>query len=213
MYYEWIQTHKKHLSIGAGILVFLFIAWTATTLISRIGKLPLTIQTVPSDAQITLGDQTVGNGTTWAKPGTYTLTVRKNGFTPQTKRIIITSQKQQNVSATALVAESDATKKWADQHSNEYLAVQEYGSIEARNYGTYIATKYPITKSLPFNDPYYQITYTIDKNDALTLTIATPSPRYRYFAVQKLRDLGYNPTDYVIHFKDFHNPLSEGSDA
>lgn len=209
MYYEWVQKYKKQLAIGSIMLVVLIIVWAGATLVSRIGKLPITIKTVPSDAHITLGDHTVGNGTAWVKPGTYTLTVSKEGFATQSKQVIVTSQKKQNISAIALAATSDVAKAWAEKHNTDYLAIQEYGAIEANTYGTYIAVKHPITKVLPFNDPYYQITYTIGKDDSISLTIATPSPRYRYFAIQKIRDLGYNPTDYIITFKDFHNPLED----
>ena len=207
MYYDWIHQHKKQIVVGIIILFTCIIAWTIVTILSRTGKLPLTIKTVPSDAYITINNTTASNGTSWFVPGSYTLTVSKNGFKTQTKDIIVSRAKEQNVAAIALTPESDTAKAWAESHQREYTDIQAYGAIEASMYGKYIATRYPITKVLPFNDPYYQITYAIKKNDEVALSIVASSPRYRYFALEKLRDLGFNPTDYVIEFKDFHNPL------
>lgn len=209
MYYEWVQKYKKSIAITVAILVAISVVWTLIALVSRIGKIPLTVRVVPSSVRVTLGDQLIGNGTTWVKAGTYTVRIEKEGFKTQSKEFVVTTQKKQNVIAIALVAESDDAKKWAREHDREYLAVQEYGAIEANTYGTYIATKHPITKVLPFNDPYYQITYTLQRDDDIALTIATPSPRYRYYAVEKLRNLGFDPTNYRITFKDFQNPLAK----
>jgi hypothetical protein len=86
---------------------------------------------------------------------------------------------------------------------------ESYGAIEASNNGKYFTAKNPITTKLPYNDPYYTIGYTPRTDGGVDLTISTPSPRYRFYAVEKIRELGYDPTDFVIVFKDFKNPLGD----
>ncbi len=66
----------------------------------------------------------------------------------------------------------------------------------------------PITKRLPFNDPYYIISYkTIGTSNNIIVTVHTSSPRYRYYALKQIYVLGFNPTDYTIEYSDFKNPL------
>ena len=72
-----------------------------------------------------------------------------------------------------------------------------------------IAQANPILKKIPYTDPYYQISYktvSATSNDII-ITIHTPSPRYRYYAIRELKSWGYDPTDYTIEFTDFVNPL------
>ncbi|MEO5950668.1 MAG: hypothetical protein ABIQ04_04425 [Candidatus Saccharimonadales bacterium] len=72
-------------------------------------------------------------------------------------------------------------------------------------------TDNPIVSRLPYQDPYYNISYKTDSQttNQITLTIRTPSPRYRYTAIGKLQSWGYDPTDYKIEFIDYKNPLEK----
>lgn len=72
-----------------------------------------------------------------------------------------------------------------------------------------LKNNYPIIKDLPFRDPYYTISYRSTKADELKLVIYTPSPRYRYIALDQISALGYEKSDYEIQFVDFKNPLAE----
>ena len=207
MYYDFLQKNKRIISIVAICFFGLLIAWSVVTLIGRIGKLPLQISVVPSDASITINGGSYHNGTVWIKAGTYTMTVEKSGFTTQKKSVAVTDQKDKNVVAVSLVAESDDAKKWADQHKDEYSKNEQYGAIEADQAGKYFSAKNPITDKLPFKDPYFTISYQARDDLSIKLLVDTPSPRYRFYAIEKIRELGYDPTDFEIEFSDFHNPL------
>lgn len=69
----------------------------------------------------------------------------------------------------------------------------------------------PIVKQLPYQHPYYSINYKTvgETTNDIIITIRTPSPRYRYSAVEKLKSWGYDPTDYSIEFIDYKNPLEK----
>ena len=209
MYYDSLQRYKKRILFAIALFFIVCVVWTIVIFTGRIGKLPVVVAVVPSNATITIDNQHYGNGTQWLKPGTYKVTVSKDGFTSSNESTVVTDKKSQNVIAVSLKAESDEAKKWAAEHQKEYSSNEQYGAIEASADGKYFADTHPITTKLPFNDPYFTIGYTVDKDDSVTLTVATPSPRYRFYAVEKIRQLGFDPTDFKIVFKDFHNPLEQ----
>lgn len=66
----------------------------------------------------------------------------------------------------------------------------------------------PIITKLPYRDPYFIVSYkTIDSGSDIIVTVHTSSPRYRYYAMKQIYALGFDPTDYVVEYNDFKNPL------
>lgn len=209
MYYEWTQTHKKTITICVAAFITMLFIWGVATLITRNGKVGVTISVVPSDATVLLDGKNIGNGTHWITPGIYKVEAKKDGFFSRDKTLEAFPSKEHNVVALSLPPESSEAQKWFDAHPDEYKKNETYGAIEARSNGEYFREKYSIINSLPYTDPYYKIGYRASSNNTLVVTITTPSPRYRYFAVQKFRELGFNPTDYRIEFVDYQNPLGD----
>ena len=207
MYYEFFQQNKRQILTIGGAIIAIFILWTAITLIGRVGKTPLTIAAVPSDAKIIVEGHQLGNGTHWLVPGSYDLTVEKEGFEKQSQVVIVTPDKSNNVAALSLVPKSKEAKEWADKHAQEYQKNEAYGAIAARADGEYFTNTNPITKKLPFTDPYFSIAYIVNDDQSINITVSTPSPRYRFYAIEKIREWGFDPTDFKIVFKDFVNPL------
>lgn len=207
MYYEWYQQNKKIIIATVVCFILVLFAWGAWISISRAGKVAITVSTVPRDSSISIDGQPSGSGTLWLKPGKYVFKAQKDGFKTREKTITVTDEKEQNVVALALSPESEQAKKWADEHAGEYKNNETYGAVEAQANGQYFRDNNPIVAHLPYNDPYYQITYASEADNSIVLTINTPSPRYRYFAIQKIRELGYDPSDFNIIFSDFKNPL------
>lgn len=208
MYYEWMQQNKKTLLISVVVVIFLITLWGIATFIERNGKVGVTIKAVPSDAIIVINNKKTKSGTHWLKAGEYTISAQKDGFKTRTKTIVANGDKDQNAVALSLTPVSEAAQQWAKKNEHAYKKNEEYGAIEARANGKYLKEKNPITNVLPYSDPYYEISYELQQKNIL-VTISTPSPRYRYIAVQKIRDLGFNPSEYKIVFKDFKNPLGD----
>lgn len=203
----FIQKHRQQIVATIAALFAIIIIWAIAIYVGRIGKTPLVVSLVPSDATVIIDGQRHGNGTLWLNDGTYQMTIEKEGFETQKKSVLVTNQKKQNVAAVSLQPKSDEAKKWAEKHQNDYTKNEQYGAIEARTNGEYFTDKNPITTKLPFKDPYFTIGYRTEKDDSITITVVTPSPRYRFYAVEQIRQWGYDPTDFVIDFQDFHNPL------
>jgi len=209
MYYDFFQQYKERFKIGGIVLLIPVAWWGIATFIDRYDKIPVVVSVVPSDSKVMFDDKAEGNGTHYMPAGTYKVTTSKDGFDTQTETVVVTNKKEQNVVAVSLTAKSGDAKKWAKEHEADYAKNQTYGAIEAESNGKYFASKNPITTKLPYNDPYFTIGYTTNNDQSITLTIVTPSPRYRFYAVQKIRDLGYDPTNFKVIFKDFHNPLEQ----
>lgn len=207
MYYEFLQEHKRKIVAIVLIFVALLLVWTGVVLVGRIGKVATTFAVVPSDATITIDGERIDSGVQWIAAKKYEVIIQKEGFKTHKKTVAITEVKKQNVVAASLAPESNEAKEWAEKHKDDYSENEKFGAIEASTEGKYFSDNNPITEKLPFVDPYYTISYTPNKDDSINLTIATPSPRYRFYAVEKIRELGYDPADFVIIFKDFKNPL------
>lgn len=209
MYNEWFQQNRRNIIAGIGAFFAIIIIWALWTYIDRYGKTPLTISVVPSSAKVTIDNRTLGGGTHWLKNGTYSVKVEQEGFATHDNSVFVTTDKKQNVLAVSLTPLSDEAKKWASEHERDYSKNEQYGAIEARENGEFFTNKNPITTRLPFTDPYFTIGYRADEDNSVIITIVTPSPRYRFYAVEKIRELGYDPTDFVIEFKDYRNPLEQ----
>ncbi len=209
MYYDFLQSNKKRIIRGVSVFLGVLLLWTVTSLAGRIGKIPVTMAIVPSNASVTLdGSESGTSGTKWVTPGTYTVSVARDGFASQTQKIVVTGEKEENVIAISLVPQSDQAKRWATDNAEEYKDNERYGAKQARATGEFIATKNPIVTKLPYTDPYYKIAYEMNGDEAV-VTIVTESPRYRFYAVEKIREWGYEPTDLSITFKNFKNPLEQ----
>lgn len=209
MYYEWYQKNRKLMIGGIVFIILLLTAWGIWVYVSRQGKVPVTISAVPRDSSVTINGQPSGSGTTWLTPGKYIIKAQKDGFKSREKSITVTDGKEQNVVALGLTPVSDEAQKWAEKNADAYKDNETYGAVEAQANGQYFQEKNPIVAHLPYDDPYFQITYAANTNNEAVLTITTPSPRYRYFAIQKIRELGYDPSDFEIQFSDFKNPLEK----
>ena len=205
---DFFYQYKKQIIYGVGVFFVFIILWAIITFAMRSGKVATVISVVPSSSQITINGEKTSNGTKYLKPGTYKISVSKDGFETNNQTAIITSEKDQNVIAASLLPQSDEAKKWANEHGDDYTKNEIYGSIQANSNGKFFASKNPITEKLPFEDPYFNIGYVANTDQSIKLTISTPSPRYRFFAIEQIRKWGYDPTDFTIEFRDFKNPLA-----
>ncbi|MBH1956994.1 PEGA domain-containing protein [Candidatus Saccharibacteria bacterium] len=205
--FNQIFSSKRRIFIVTSVVIFLLICiFSIIITLSRQGKLPVVFSIVPSSARITLENNTIGSGTQYLTAGSYKIKVEQPGFDSQEKTIVVTDKKKQNVVAVSLTPQSDDAKKWAEKNQKAYKDNETFGGLEAQENGQYFRSRFPIIEKLPYTDPYYKIAYRTNGDDII-ITIDTDSPRYRYFAVQKIRELGFNPTDYTIDFKQFKNPL------
>lgn len=212
MNYDLFQKYKKE-SIALVALVFcLLVLYAVVITIERAGKIGVDFRLVPYSAIVTIDSKSYGGGTHYLSAGTYKAKITHEGFAPVDTTIIVTADKPRNIMAISLAPESDSAKKWAEANKKAYSDNEPNGAEQARVNGEFMRSKNPLIDKLPYEHPYYKIAYKSDDNQTVTITILTESPRYRYAAIEKIREFGFNPSDYKFEFSDYKNPLEQGNE-
>lgn len=208
MFSEIIRNNFKKILIGFVVLALVVVVYFIFTTITRAGKVGVAVAIVPSDALTTINGQTISPGTVYLKAGQYTVKSSKDGFASFSKtQFIDDTQKTVIVS---LTPESDTAKKWATDNRQKYLDNESIGGAAAEDQGVAARSKNPIINALPYSNLLYTIGYTNDPIDpsgnTIILTISA-AQGYRNAAVEQIRTLGYDPTNFKIKFYDYTNPF------
>jgi hypothetical protein len=177
--------------------------------VSRSGKIAVSVTAVPGDAVITANDTRILPGTAYLKPGEYTFKASKTGFESysSTKHI-----DQNNTTVNISLAPiSDDAKKWAADNEQSYFDLEGEAGTQAEREGEAFREKNPIVDLLPTSTLIYTIGYRNDNSDpsgnSIILTVDA-APGYRNGAVQAIKDMGYDPTQFKIEFKGYTNPFA-----
>jgi hypothetical protein len=206
------QDNKRTVTIGA--IVFTVIAvvtlgYFIFTSITHAGKLAVTVNIVPSDARATFNGQPQSSGIAYLKKGSYEIKASKKGFADFSEKIMIDHDHQ--AIPIGLNPISSEAKKWADDNQQLYFDLEGEAGDEAIVNGNEFRNKNPITDALPYENALYTIGYRADPADSTgnSIIIEIDAPEgYRNAAIQQIRDLGYEPTDFKINFRDYTNPFS-----
>lgn len=206
MYELFLKNIKLSLALGfAAIIAIVVIAYV---LLGQKTGIPVTVYLLPQDATAVINGQTLTPGTINIPVGSYSVTVSKDGFTKITQTIEITEAN--NTIDIALQPESDAAKAWYQQHTNLYLAKEARTGSHVSQAGQQFAKENPIVSKLPIDNLVYTIGYqraSTDPNDNSIVVTVDAIQGYRNGAIQKIKDLGFNPADYIIEFRDYRNPF------
>ncbi len=200
---------SKLIILGFVIILLLLVGYIITTSMSRSGKLSLNVTIFPSTAAVTVDGKSSTKGKLYLSPGTHTITASQTGFDASTKQVYV--EKSDQTTVLVLNPVSDSAKLWVANHQAEYNNVSGAGELEAKELSTTFNSKNPITKYLPYKTFMYSIGYRNDKSDpsgmSIILTIDAPEG-YRQAALYRIRQLGYDPTNFTINFNDYENPFS-----
>lgn len=205
---------KYRRQLLAGVIVCVVLVTGATIWYNiwlaqqRAGKIAVPVQVVPNDARVTLstGQLLPSSGTAYIVPGTYKVTVKKEGFDSQTRDLRVSNNALGYVYI-GLAARSDDAKAWQTRHQTDYQYLESLTVARNRDYNALFASTNPIVSVLPIKDPYYSIDYQNRDDASVELIIWGTSPRSRQAALDMLRSKGYDPTDYRIRYDGFTNPL------
>lgn len=174
------------------------------------GKIAVTVNVVPDDAKVTINDASVGVGTIYLVPGqTYTVKATKDGFADfsQTQYIDATN----HTITVEMTAVSDSAKQWEQDNQSKYQNLEGQAGAQANATGEAFTKNNPITTALPLDNMIYTIGYIRDLSDpsgnSIILTVSA-AEGYRNSAVEAIRNLGYDPTQFKIQFNDFTNPFA-----
>ena len=206
---NFIRSHKITTTII--ILALLgFIAISLYTLIPRIGKEPVTIYLIPNDATLSIDGQQFKPGMAYLKPGTYSVKAEKEGFRTYEDTIKIEAPNTTDIDI-ALAPESDEAKQWQQDNMNQYYEFERRTGVRAIEFGQQFQERFPITAHLPFKNYIYSIGHrlkNLDNPSEGVIIEITAITGYREAALDKIREFGFDPTDYEINFNNYENPFS-----
>ena len=196
-----IKTIPKPIKIAATSIVsiFVFIILIAVIIqISRIGKIPISVNYAPFSSEVFLNGQKLkNNSTNYISAGDYELSVKLEHFNSITKSISVSSDTKFILGS--LTASDEAGEKIAKESQKDYLTVEGLYGYLSNEAGLKIKQDYPILNYLPINNNLYSISYSYNQDS---------SPKYQNTAVKKLYTLkNVSPTDYDISFTNTPNPF------
>lgn len=202
---KWLAT-----AIFIAVMVFMIVS-LITNFIERQGKIGVPVSLVPADASLYVDGQKVSSsGTAYLKPGKRQVKVASPGFTSIEKTYLVYDYNTPAIYV-GLSGETKEAKKWQQNNLFRYRKLELLATENAHKYTELFQERNPIVKDLPIKDPYFTISYRNIDDKTIKLTIWGPSARYRQFALDQLRQKGYEPTDYQIEFENFNNPLAAKS--
>ena len=179
--------------ILVGIIYFIVVS------ISRIGKIPTTVQYAPFEANITLnGTKINNNATIWLEPGKYLAKIEFDHFQTIKREVEITDKYRYIVGI--MEATDSSGEEYANSHRQEFIETEGVIGQALNQEGKEIKERYPILNYLPINNRLYSISYIYNNNTAPTIAIKA-APEYLDAAVQKIKNLeDVDPTIYQIDF-------------
>jgi hypothetical protein len=201
-----MKNYRSIVVVCVVLLLLAVVGYSLYNLTNRAGKIGVDITLFPGDVQATLDDYKLRNGTMYFEPGTYTLRASKPGFENISRDFTINeTQKTLVVAPTAISPEA---KEWAKKNADK---IQNQQQIHAAEIGRDFNRRNPIAIHLPYKTFFYSVGYRMDKSDpsgnSIIIEIDAPEG-YRQSALYRIRQLGYDPTDFTINFRNYENPFS-----
>lgn len=191
------------------VLVVVLIALGASVLIGRIGKKAIKLTVLPSYATVTIDGKKVSTRTTvYLKEGTHSISASADEFVAESREFSTNTLPYLDMS---LLPASDKGKEWVQRNENLYTAMQSRAEKAVVSSGQQLAARYPIVNELPYTEEEsFKIGYVTPDGtaDSFVLTIHADSSLGRATALAQIRRWGYNPSEYVIRYVGFTNPLS-----
>jgi hypothetical protein len=195
---------------AAGLVIALAAYYFISSSDSHKGKVPVSIYLLPTNAKITVDGQPATSGTLYLDPGEHTAVVTSDGYASQTNKQTLTEGQTQAAFDIALDPQSDAAKAWVKSHTDLYAKREGRAGNRAETDGQNFFKHNPIAQKLPVQNFIYSVGYSLDPSDASgqTIIIQIDAPiGYRNAAVNKIRELGYDPASFNINFEGFTNPF------
>lgn len=203
-----MMNRRKILFALAGLILVSLAVITGFNSVSRLDKTAIHIEVFPTDADIALDEKPIKSGTLYLEKGTYEITSSKQGFEDYSKTLVVSDRDQ--TLGIILKPVSEEAFSYGEKNEEDYLKAQAAGERAALEAGKEFNEKNPIAKHLPYKTFFYSIGYRMDQSDPSGNSIIIEidaSDGYRQTAIYQIRQLGFDPTDFNINFRDYENPF------
>ncbi len=203
------QVTKKIIAVACILLLLITGIYISTLTISRQDKTLVTISIFPEDARVTMNGEVVKPGKTYLSPGIYAVEATRDGF--DNYSTVVTLEENEQTVAISLNATTEEGREYIKENQAAYTKTYGAGQQAAAEIGKIFNDRNPIAKRLPYKTFVYSIGYRMDQTDpsgnSIILTIDA-SEGYKQAALYRIRQLGYDPTDFTINFRNYENPFA-----
>ncbi len=210
---QFLQKHRKSVLIIITAIIIGVIGYNIAVLISRIGKVPVTVMYAPFDAEVTInGEFYKNNQTYYLKPGNYNVEASREHFQAMTATYTIEEGVSTGNFIGELIPNDDEGFSIASERVNEFLQVESLGSADATNNANKLAKEAPIIKYLPINFDAYSISYNHnDQGEFFVELVLKKGIDYGPQAVATLYNISddINPASYKIIVRDYDDPFGD----
>lgn len=181
--------------------------------IQRGGKTGLVIKKMPGDSTIYINNKKFSGSTAYLNDGSYTIRAEREGFEPYSRVVKIDTKTNSAPKAFfVLTPQNDEALEWAKKNNTAYLKLEKEAGEYYEKQDAKTLEKYPIIKDLPYRSSLYSIEY-YQKGDDFRVQIKSPDALGRQVAIERLKTLGYEPTDYIVEFLGLDNPFTTTNEA
>ncbi len=200
-------TKNKLITFSIILVLIVAILYGIFVFFSRNDKTILTIQSAPARVNLTLNDKRINrfNGTVHLDPGTYNIVIDREGFESYTDTITVNEENiNLQVGLTPLTADA---RNIAERESQRYTDLEAIAGEQAALKGQEIRLENPIITVLPHKSVLYTIDYSIEEDENVVIEISANTANNRSQAIKKIKNLGYEPSDYYIKFTNLTSLL------
>lgn len=191
-----------------GLLAITYSLYIST---SRSGKIAVEFDFMPDDAEVLIDNSVAKNrAVKYLEPGEYSVTASREGFADYDDVYFV--NENNNVILISLAPQSETAFDYIAENEELYLEFEDRGGEIAVQEGIRFSEVNPITRDLPYSTFFFTIGYRLDQSDPNQDSIIIEidaEEGYKNTALQHLRNLGYNPTEYNINFRNHRNPFDE----
>lgn len=191
------------------VVVALVVALSIGSALRNAGKYAVEVKVSPSDAKVSIDGKKANAGIVRLKEGTHSFSAELNGFTSDTKTVLID---REEIVVTLLPKPTSASALETVNNNAALQAEREaLGALDAQLEGERINEKYPLLTRLPlgYNQQEFAIDYgkSATIKDGIAIKITANTSKSRQYALDQIKEWGYDPSDYEIIFLDYLNPL------
>lgn len=203
---------KKLFITLAGITILLLIFMGVLQLTQRRGKVRINVYKMPSFATVSVNGQS-SSDTLYVSPGKLTLTVSADGFESVEKELEVSGGSNHVIEEfISLTPQSDDALEWVNSNAAAYQSFEQKAQQSYQTESEEMASRYPIIQDLPYRGDLYNIEYSLD-NDEFRIQIEADGPLERQVAIERIKSMGYEPSDYYVEFLHFDNPFTSRNEA
>jgi len=200
--------------LAIGLIVMVVLAFSGFDFVkNQISPANVELIGAPKGTKFKIKNKIYSEGKITLDPGTYKIKAFRDDFYSLSQEVKVT--KDFKVVTFALQPRNKDGESVVGGSYDVYRDVEKKGGEEVVAESERLRLNNPIISVLPYEGILYNITYRLEErySSKVVVTIDAKTSEDRAFALQRIRDWGYNPVDYKIEFTNFVNPLGRSSDA